>query len=102
MLHAQPFASFSCKSFKEPPLGAELSFFTQRASFFNKIESDEKASKAKFQKISDFKNKQIPTGSAKREEFGVITCHRPVTQEASLIFVQSIDRYLQMLTALFL
>ena len=53
MFHAQPFASFSCISFKEPPLGAEHVFFTQRASFFNKIESDKKASRAEFQKFSD-------------------------------------------------
>ena len=40
MFHAHPFDSFSCISFKESPLGAEHAFLIQRASFFNKIESD--------------------------------------------------------------
>ena len=48
MFHAQPFAPFSCISFKKPSLGAGHPFFYQRASFFRKIESDKKASRAQF------------------------------------------------------
>jgi hypothetical protein len=48
MFHAHPFDSFSCISFKESPLGAEHAFLIQRASFFNKIESDKNASRAEF------------------------------------------------------
>jgi len=50
--YSHPLPSFSCKSFKESPLGAELAFFTQRASFFNKIESNKKVSRTKFSKFS--------------------------------------------------
>ena len=54
MFHAHPFDSFSCIPFKWSPLGAEHAFRIQRASFFNKIESDKLASSAKLLKFSDW------------------------------------------------
>jgi hypothetical protein len=87
MFHAQPFDSFSCKSFKEPPLGAELAFFTQRASFFNKIESDMKASRVKFQKFSEwfaptFKNRQISEWFAPTLKTNKFRMVRPLSENS--------------------